>query len=233
MERSLRRRRRQPTVPEPARAGHGATIARLDGRLSGPVHRHRVPVPARRPRPRARQAAGSFSCSRSRFAAARDAAAMRDAVLSDGAITGMWTCDELVFDASVRVRAARARARRVAAGLRGPLVVIEASTRRRRAVDVGDAAHVEPASGAPPTPRRRSTLAGNERLGQIATATAGFRDQFYGLSDHVVDRETADERCVSSPRHVWRDRPGSCAWGDRPLRYAGARWQHPRVDVAA
>jgi len=75
-------------------------------------------------------------------------------------------------------------------------------------------------------------LGSAERLACIATATAGFRDQFYGLADHVVDREHADE--LTWPRLVTCGAidPARCTWGERPVRFAGRRWAYPRVDVA-
>jgi hypothetical protein len=103
--------------------------------------------------------------------AARDAQPVRDAL---DCVAGMWTCDELIFDANVRVCA--------------PLLVkgehpneiarwsgrgIQRTTAAAR-TDVWSAMLVrrdEP----PPV-----TLDGTRRLRDIATATAGFRDQFYG-----------------------------------------------------
>jgi hypothetical protein len=69
-------------------------------------------------------------------------------------------------------------------------------------------------------------------LGEIVTATAGFRDQFYGLVPHVIEERNADEQ--ERPRLVTCGviDPGRCAWGERSLRFAGQRWQHPRVDLA-
>ena len=77
------------------------------------------------------------------------------------------------------------------------------------------------------------TLAGTDRLGQIASATAGFRDQFYGLAPYVIDLRTADDHAF--PRLVTCGviDPGQCAWGQRSLRFAGKRYEHPRVDLAA
>lgn len=163
------------------------------------------------------------------FAAARDAAGVRDAVRRRGAVIGMWTCDEFVFDASVRVCA--------------PVIERGASPRpavRRwhgREVSATTAAASEPSATWSRLLVRADEapiveLVANERLGSIASATAGFRDQFYGLTDHVVDREHADEH--EWPRLVTCGviDPAACTWGARPVRYAGLRWQHPRVDLA-
>ncbi len=163
------------------------------------------------------------------FAAARDAAGVRDAIGARGAVTGMWTCDELVFDASVRVCAPviergaspahavpRWHGREVTEA--APVATPSSDTWSRLLVRADEAPAVD--------------LVATDRLGSIASATAGFRDQFYGLTDHVVDREDADEH--EWPRLVTCGAidPAACTWGARSVRYAGRRWQHPRVDVA-
>jgi hypothetical protein len=162
------------------------------------------------------------------LAATRDAAAIRDTVLAGGALTGVWTCNELVFDASARVCA--------------PVIVREGQQpddvsrwSDRSVTPVAPARFDRAASWSRLLVRRDQappvTLAGPDRLGQIATATAGFRDQFYGLVPFVIDRADADERAF--PRLVTCGviDPGASAWGTRPLKFAGKKWQHPRVDV--
>ena len=51
---------------------------------------------------------------------------------------------------------------------------------------------------------------------EIATATAGFRDQFYGLIPFVRDGP-ADAPLVTSGLLD----PGRSAWGERPARFGG------------
>ena len=160
--------------------------------------------------------------------AARDAAGVRDAVLEVGALAGMWTCNDLVFDASVRVCAP---------------VVVRGDCQPQRTARWCDRAVV---ATTPVAWERTSTwsrllvrrdespevvLSGDHRLGQIATATAGFRDQFYGLAPHVIERRDADDSAF--PRLVTCGviDPGRSAWGERPLRFAGQKWLHPRVDL--
>jgi hypothetical protein len=64
----------------------------------------------------------------------------------------------------------------------------------------------------------------------MATATAGFRAQFYGLAGHVRDGgEDRDPRLVTSGLIE----PGRLAWGERPARFAGVRWAAPTVDLAS
>lgn len=164
------------------------------------------------------------------IAAARDAAAIRDAVLSHGALTGMWTCNELVFDASTHVCAPV-----LVRGAPQPDHVdrwcdrgVDATTPVRWSRDATWSRFLVRRDAAPPV-----TLAGADHVGQLATATAGFRDQFYGLAPYVVDRATANDR--SFPRLVTCGviDPGHCAWGERPLKFAGTRYEHARVDLAA
>ncbi len=87
---------------------------------------------------------------------------------------------------------------------------------------------VADALGAPPlTLRTRGTL------GDLATATADFRDEYYGLVPYVVDRAEADERAF--PRLVLTGHidPARSWWGARPVRFGKRAWTAPRVDLAA
>src|SRR5207247_2065810 len=125
------------------------------------------------------------------IAAARDATGIRSAVRAAAAISGMWTCDELIFDANVRVCA--------------PLVVRGGVQPREVRRWCGRAFDESPLVRAPNGSSWSTLLAhrnapppvvidSNACLSELATATAGFRDQFYGLASHVVDRAEADER---------------------------------------
>jgi hypothetical protein len=160
--------------------------------------------------------------------AARDAASVRDAI--ESSLAGMWWCDEPLFDASVRVCAP------VLGRARGS---IERWTGR----DVQPIAPVDwpqpawsalvPSDTPLATPGRLATATGEHpgvvtRLGSMATATAGFRDEYYGLTAHVVDDEHADlaKLITSGLIDVGRVR-----WGERVTRFGGRRFLHPRVDV--
>jgi hypothetical protein len=68
----------------------------------------------------------------------------------------------------------------------------------------------------------------DRELGDRASATAGFRDQFYGLIPFVRDGP-ADAPLVTSGLLD----PGRLAWGERPARFGGRRYLRPGVDVAA
>jgi hypothetical protein len=162
--------------------------------------------------------------------AARDAGALRDRVMAGAALTGMWTCDEFVFDANVRVCAPM-----LVRGARPPDEIRRWSGRgfdHARSVRRSPGAtwsHLLVRRDEPPA----VNLSVSGHLGDIATATAGFRDQFYGLAPHVVDRAEADDGRF--PRLVTCGviDPARCAWGERPVRFSGQRWLHPRVARAA
>ena len=69
-------------------------------------------------------------------------------------------------------------------------------------------------------------------LGSFCAATAGFRDQFYGLAPFVAEAAT-----VTGPKAPLITSglidPAHCRWGTRPTRFAGDRWQEPVVDLDA
>jgi len=156
--------------------------------------------------------------------AARDAAGVRRAVTPH--LEGMWSCDERIFAANVRV----------CAPVLGADSGTAARVRRWAGRDVRPVAPAARPTGATwsallPTGVPTVTLSHEGGvLGDIADATAGFREQFYGLAPHVIDaRDDTRPRLVTSGLVD----VGRIAWGERTARFAGARYEHPRVDVAA
>ena len=65
-------------------------------------------------------------------------------------------------------------------------------------------------------------------LANWATATAGFRDQCYGLIPFVRDG-LEDAPLVTSGLLD----PGRSAWGERPARFGGRRYLRPGIDLKA
>ena len=61
----------------------------------------------------------------------------------------------------------------------------------------------------------------------MATLTAGFRDEYYGLRGAVADDVDGALRLVTSGL-IDPLEPG---WGRRPARFDRAKWSHPCVDV--
>jgi len=146
----------------------------------------------------------------------RDAAPIRDVVDGAAALRWMWWTDELVFDAAVRVWAG----------------VWEVG---------GEPGEVHRSFGTrfeprPPMPMPRTwagLLTGGSVaqhdgpvLGDIATFTADFRDQYYGLIGAVGDDVDGPPLVTSGLID-----PGVCHWGTRRVRFAKQQFAAPRVAI--
>jgi hypothetical protein len=66
-------------------------------------------------------------------------------------------------------------------------------------------------------------------VGDLATAPAGFRDQYYGLVPHVAEHAAVDRGAPLVTAGLID--LGSCAWGERPASFAKRRWVAPVVDL--
>jgi predicted RNA methylase len=149
--------------------------------------------------------------------AARDAAPVRQAVGDD--LAGLWVAGEPVFGADVRVCAPLVRAG-------SPRV------RRWRGADVRDAGSTDRDAAAPTWSHLRpgapaAVHAGRSgTVGDLATAAAGWRDQFYALAG-VVDEGRGNPLVTSGLIDA-----GHLAWGERPARVGGRRYDRPAVDPA-
>jgi hypothetical protein len=150
--------------------------------------------------------------------AARDAAPVR-ARFADR-LAGLWWCDDALFDASVRVCAP----------------VLGRSTHR---VQRWSGREVRAVDDAPrPTGSTWGSLLATEvpcvdltdghgTLADLTGATAGFRDEFYGLAAHIRDEPDGDRPLLVTSGLI---DVGGIAWGERVTRFNGARYLHPRVD---
>lgn len=158
--------------------------------------------------------------------AARDAGAVRERVLAAGALTDLWTTSRPVFEGTdvlccvpvVRVGAPAAAGLVADPDAWGPLA---AGAFGIPAVDL-----------APPAGGRRPGV-----VGDLASCSADFRDQYYGLAPHVSEagpesREGAGERAVPLVTVGLVD-PAECRWGVAEARFARRSWRAPVVDVEA
>lgn len=176
---------------------------------------------------------------------ASDSAAVREQVAEGCSLLHLWLAGQPVFEVSARVcvpvlertptdgaQASEPEARRVGRSV-GPR--FEAA----KPVDVTMAWLREAPTwgvlvagllGVPEV-----TLAGSGTLGDWCGATAGFRDQYYGLVPFVVEGEGKGLDDDAFPRLVTSGAidPARCRWGDRPIRFARQAWSEPRVDLAA
>jgi len=173
-------------------------------------------------------------------------AAIRAELLERAALVSMWDADARIFDASVFVCA--------------PVLERGAVTTeivRRRGPDFDHLPSADWTDGPPVS--WAGLLAGNgapdvvfgdsETLASIATATAGFRDEFYGLAAHVIeaaDAVGADDVIVSvgvtrGGQNAARVphaalvtagliEPLECRWGTSEARFAGRKFREPVVD---
>ncbi len=148
----------------------------------------------------------------------RDAAAIRAAVDDAAALRWMWWSNSHMFDANVRVWA-------------GVWEVGDQATASSRLVRRAYGPDFEelPAMAMPTT--WAGLLTGTSfaahdgpTLGDIATFTVDFRDQYYGLVGAVGDQEDGPPLITSGLIE-----PGRCAWGERPVRFAKQRFAAPRV----
>ncbi len=164
----------------------------------------------------------------------RDASAVRAHIAGRCAIDAIWFDDEPVFDASIRVCA--------------PMVRL-GKPRRETAREIS--LDFRPISNEN-TPRGefwRALIPGvaeipdcavrtDRVIGDIARATADFRDQYYGLAGSIVEDAHARGLCAPDelearyPRLITSgliDRDRSL-WGERPTRILKQKWLAPRVD---
>ncbi|MFT7600739.1 MAG: hypothetical protein ACI8TP_003686 [Acidimicrobiales bacterium] len=155
--------------------------------------------------------------------AGRDAAGLRTRCAADAPAVQIWASSEAVFDAGVRVWAPVLQlgtdpgSARLSAGLGVDPVGSSSGTWAELVAD---------ALG---TPTVRLDAA--QSLGDRVTATAGFRDEYYGLSAACVE---ADDERDERPRLVTVGSldPLRCDWGRTPLKIAKQTWRRPVVDVS-
>lgn len=171
----------------------------------------------------------------------RDARAVRGFIASRCSIESVWFSRERVFDASVHVCApvVRVGGDRIArvvreeglvrAALRVERVCMDSLARAESWSRLLPAADGIPAFG----------VSGGS-LGDIARATADFRDQYYGLEGVLLEDEDARRRASGDelerrfPRLITSGliEPGRSLWGSRATRVHKRSWRAPRVDLA-
>jgi hypothetical protein len=147
---------------------------------------------------------------------ARDTATIRASVDQQAALRWMWWSPTHVFDAQVRVWAGvwemggePGEVRR-SFGTSFEQIAPMAMPTSWAALLTGR--HIAPHDG--PT------------LGDIATFSVDFRDQFYGLVGAVGDDIDGPPLITSGLID-----PGVCRWGERPVRFAKQTYSTPRVAI--
>jgi hypothetical protein len=165
------------------------------------------------------------------FLAARDAAGVRDEVLRRAGLHALWSDDAHHFDAAVRVCAPVLR--RCASDTARPVRVLWGLPARQVA-SAGVPVLGESWGPLLAAPHGVPTVVGaaGPRLGTVASATAGFRDEYYALRDALVDGALVDEQRPELVT-VGMVEPGFTTWGEAPRRIGGRQHLTPRADLEA
>ncbi|MET0914452.1 MAG: N-6 DNA methylase [Acidimicrobiales bacterium] len=151
---------------------------------------------------------------------ARDAEAVRAAVGEQAALRALWVAEEKVFSASTHVVAVIAEK----GGVDGPVALYGGADVAPRGSATGSWGTLAArARGLPEV-----DLGDGPTVGSLATATAGFRHQFYGLLDHVTEDGSGAPLVTAGLID-----PVHCAWGERTTRIGGRTWSRPTVDPDA
>ncbi len=170
--------------------------------------------------------------------AGRDSEALRDHFDEIAPVHGMWAAREPVFDAGVRACAALLRpgsaAPETVVLTSGPEVVAVGEEPYRPSSWPGYAAR---ALGAPTLPTALLGLKQGDdegaRLGSLATATAGFRDEYYGLVAACAEWDGSPSEEPNRLLTVGAVEPLASKWGVDNCRFGRRAWIKPWIDVEA
>ena len=170
------------------------------------------------------------------FLSAAEAGPTRARLVADGRIGALWTCAERIFpDAQVAVCAmcvVRGASRGGDSMRRAFGAGFAALPAWRRAQPSGEASWAPILAEGAGVPEIAIRSGEGEVLATIATATADFRDQYYGLDGAIVEHARPSRRArpmLVTTRHIDLAR---CSWGDGTVRVLGERWTRPCVDAA-
>jgi len=151
---------------------------------------------------------------------ASDAEPVRERLDATVPVERVWVDDQRRFDASVDTVALIGRRGRTAVSIHGGIPAETLGT-----IDPPSTQSWAPllavARGVPVVGDLRTA----GQLGDIADITAGFRDQFYGLRDAVIEDESAAFPLITSGLID----PLTNRWGETACRYDKRSWSHPGV----
>ncbi len=164
----------------------------------------------------------------------RDVAPYRDRLPDFTTTVGMWAAREAVFDAGVRTCAPVVAVGPTDGGAPKVHDVALASgpdvEHAGRSPAAGWSAYAARCLGGPTLPD--AVWSTPSTLADLCQATAGFRDEFYGLVaacgewDHVGQppNRLLTVGCVD---------PLTTTWGSRPIKFGGKKWTAPVIDPSA
>jgi len=166
--------------------------------------------------------------------AARDAGRIRRALTRSAALTALWASPSPVFDASVLTCALTLHV----GSAQGPVQILTGPQFRSagsRELSPGDldgewSFLIAPSLGIPEV--HIGTRHGV--IGDVATCTADFRDQYYGLAGYVVESDTGRDVHAFAPLITsGLIDPAEIRWARSSTRFRKTRWHAPAVDLAA
>ncbi|MEI7886905.1 MAG: N-6 DNA methylase [Actinomycetes bacterium] len=182
------------------------------------------------------------------FLATRDTAAVRSSLLGSAQLRGIWASESEFFEASVRVCAPVLQR-----SVTGDSQLVQSTQSVQvwwggKPNDLGNTEQFveqQPLPGdswgplfarAHGLPSVASTA--GQRLCEVATATAGFRDEFYALLDSSVDLGQSGPQLLGGAQAsplitVGMIDPGSHSWGMQARRFGGRKQLAPAADMAA
>lgn len=171
------------------------------------------------------------------------AAEVRSEVGQKARIVGLWVADAPVFAAQVDVCALcverHHRGRGPGGGGVDPVRLAVGPDVRPSGTTAAPAPGewarlLARARGVPSIPLEdsRDQTSSVGKVGDVADATAGFRQHHYGLVPHLLDHPEpgGDLHPVVTTGMV---DPGVLGWGRRPARIGGRRWTHPAASLPA
>ena len=182
------------------------------------------------------------------FLATRDTAAVRSSLLGSAQLRGIWASEAEFFEASVRVCAPvlqRSGAGDSQSAQSAQSVQVWWGGKPNDLGNTEQFVEQQPLQGdswgplfarAHGLPSVHSTA--GPRLCEVATATAGFRDEFYALLDSSVDLGQSGPQLLSRAQAsplitVGMIDPGSHSWGLQARRFGGRKQLAPAADMDA
>ena len=182
------------------------------------------------------------------FLATRDTAAVRSSLLGSAQLRGIWASEAEFFEASVRVCAPvlqRSGAGDSESAQSAQSVQVWWGGKPKDLGNTEQFVEQQPLPGdswgplfarAHGLPSVNSTA--GPRLGEVATAPAGFRDEFYALLDSSMDLGQSGPQLLSRAQAsplitVGMIDPGSHSWGLQARRFGGRKQLAPAADMDA
>ncbi len=166
--------------------------------------------------------------------AARHGSEIRHHAQSKAALTGLWVAGEQVFDAAVQVCGLVLERQELPSGpvkrcVGADFLSVPALTLQPSPKEWGSAA-----ATALDVPNVRIAAAATGTVADLANATAGFRDQFYGFVPYVSEGQAEAIEDAEAPLvTVGMIDVLGVSWGQREFKFAKQGYSRPVIDVDA